>query len=102
MKIPAVKAVKPENRYNIEEAGIMEGPGHNGLVLGSSQKKVTIVKNAGSRSWIIILEYISAVGRALSSLVIFKGKTVQQQWFLGNLVFLNTWDFISSKKQKKC
>src|SRR5208337_4543828 len=32
--IPEILAIKPENRWNADEAGIMEGQGDNGLVLG--------------------------------------------------------------------
>ena len=35
LEIPAVKAIKPENRWNMDEASIMEGQGENGLVVGS-------------------------------------------------------------------
>lgn len=82
----------------MDEAGIMEGQGHNGLVLGSSEHKVAMIKNPGSRSWITIIECISAAGRALSPLVIFKGVTVQQQWFPEVLDFLSSWDFTSTEK----
>ena len=37
LEIPAIKAIKPANRYNMDEASIMEGQGSNGLVLGSRQ-----------------------------------------------------------------
>jgi len=35
LAIPAIKAIKPEGRWNMDEAGIMEGQGINGLVVGS-------------------------------------------------------------------
>ena len=37
-EVPAIKAIKPENRWNMDEAGIMEGQGENGLVVGSAEK----------------------------------------------------------------
>jgi hypothetical protein len=37
---PVVKAIKPCNRYNMDETGIMAGFGANGLVLGSSTSLV--------------------------------------------------------------
>jgi hypothetical protein len=39
MALPAIQKIKPANRYNIDEAGIMEGIGSNGLLLGSSEKR---------------------------------------------------------------
>ena len=34
LKVPAVQAILAENRYNMDETGIMQGQGDNGLVLG--------------------------------------------------------------------
>jgi hypothetical protein len=36
---PGVRAIKAENRYNMDEAGIMEGMGDNGLVVWSANKR---------------------------------------------------------------
>ena len=77
----------------MDECGVMEGQGHNDLVLGNAEKSVVLQKNPGSRIWTTIVECISADGRALTPLVIFKGKTVQQQWFPEELDFLSSWDF---------
>ena len=38
LQIPAIKAIKPENRQNMDEAGIIEGQGENGLVVGSADR----------------------------------------------------------------
>ena len=98
LQLPAIKDIPKENRYNMDECGVMEGQGHNGLVLGNAEKSVVLQKNPGSRIWTTIVECISADGRALTPLVIFKGRTVQQQWFPENLDFLSSWDFTSSIK----
>jgi transposase len=34
LAIPAITVIKPKNRYNMDEIGVMEGMGTNGLVLG--------------------------------------------------------------------
>jgi hypothetical protein len=39
LEVPTVKAIKPENRWNMDEAGIMEGQGENGLVVGSVDRR---------------------------------------------------------------
>jgi hypothetical protein len=41
LEVPVVKAIKPENRWNMDEAGIMEGQGENGLVVGSVNRRFT-------------------------------------------------------------
>jgi hypothetical protein len=48
-------------------------------------------KQPGSRAWILFIECISATGVALSLLVMFKGKTVQQQWFPISLDTFKYW-----------
>ncbi|KAJ6436136.1 reverse transcriptase [Purpureocillium lavendulum] len=68
-------------RYNMDEAGIMEGLGENGLVVGSAVKRSVQKKTPGSRVWTSFIECVSATGTFLPPLVIFKGKSVQQQWF---------------------
>lgn len=95
---PEIKKIKPENRHNMDEFGVMEGLGGNGLFLGSSEKKAVLCKEPGKTPWITILETISATGKALTPLVIFKGKTVQQQWFPESSDFLASWDFTATNK----
>jgi 4-hydroxybenzoate polyprenyltransferase len=96
LEILAIKAIKPENRWNMDEAGIMEGQGLNGLVVGSAQKRFIQKKQPGSRAWTSFIECISATGRALLLLVIFKGKSVQQQWFSLQLQGYKGWKFEST------
>ena len=77
LSIPEIQAIKPEHRYNMDESGIMEGFGVNGLVVRSAGKRNIQKKNPGSRAWTSLIECISAVGKSLTPLVIFKGKTIQ-------------------------
>ena len=58
---PAIKAIKSENRYNIDKAGIMEGIGDNGLVVESASKQFIQKKQLGSRAWTSFIKYISAI-----------------------------------------
>ncbi|KAK6815478.1 hypothetical protein RU639_008682 [Aspergillus parasiticus] len=76
VEIPAIKAIRQENRYNVDEHGILEGQGSNGLVLGSSAKKMALRKQPGSRYWTTIIECVLAAGRWLPPVVIFKGESV--------------------------
>ena len=43
--IPAISTINPENRRNMDESGIKEGFGANGLVVGSSERR-SIQKNS--------------------------------------------------------
>ncbi|OHX00215.1 transposase [Colletotrichum incanum] len=65
----------------MDKTGILEGKGSNGLVLGRAKIKSVRKKQPGSRAWVSIIKCISAKGIPLHPLVIYKGKTVQQQWF---------------------
>ncbi len=76
LQIPEIHHIKQANRYNMDETGIMEAMGSNSLVLGGSEKRFTYKKDHMNRTWISIIECISAIGKALSLLVIFPGKSV--------------------------
>ena len=76
LALPRIKTIKPENRWNIDEAGIIEGIGDNGLVVGSVHRRFIQKKQPGSRAWTSFIKCISALGRCLHPLVIFKGKSV--------------------------
>ncbi|KZL73957.1 aldehyde reductase [Colletotrichum tofieldiae] len=78
LAIPQIMAIKPANRYNMDETGILEGKGSNGLVLGRAETKSVRKKQPGSRAWVSIIKCISAKGRALWPLVIYKGKLTVQ------------------------
>ena len=76
LHLPAIKKVFQADRWNMDETGIMEGLGINGLVVGLAEKKVVIKKDDGRRNWTSIIECISATGQHLAPLVIWKGKNV--------------------------
>ncbi|KAK4122194.1 DDE-domain-containing protein [Parathielavia appendiculata] len=97
LSTPDIKANKPANRWNMDEAGIMEGMGINGLVVGSREKRSILRKAPGTRAWTSFIECISATGRYLHPLVIFKGKSVQQQWFPLYLEFFDGWEFVATE-----
>jgi hypothetical protein len=39
LEIPAIKTIKTKNRWNIDETGIIENQGENGLVIRSAKKR---------------------------------------------------------------
>jgi len=94
-RLPAIAKIKPENRHNADEGGIAEGDGLNGIVLGPAGRRVVIKRSNGSRVWTSFIECISATGKACPPLIIFKGKTVQQQWFK-SLEGLQHWEFTAT------
>ncbi|QGI95816.1 hypothetical protein CEK26_008885 [Fusarium fujikuroi] len=46
----AIRLVKQGNRYNVDEVGMMEGIGMNGLFLGYQLKKSVLIRQPGSRA----------------------------------------------------
>jgi len=91
LKLPGVEVIPAKNRYNIDETGITSGIGDNGLVIGSKERKKFQKKKQGDRIWTSIIECISADGRYLNPVVIFKGGNLQQQWYPRNLQPFKGW-----------
>ena len=83
----------------MDETGVIEGHGLNGLVIGHAEKRKVQGKQPGSYTWIIIIKYISATGVSILPAVIYKGKNVQQQWFPSQLVKFNGWFFIATENR---
>lgn len=65
----------------MDEVGYQIGLRDSPLVIGPSALNEVFTMDLGLREWSTSIEAISATGRALPPLVIFKGKSVQQQWF---------------------
>ena len=61
LTVPVIKAIKPENRYNIDEARIIEGMGDNGLVVGSIHKRFIQKKHPGSKAWTSFIKCINVI-----------------------------------------
>jgi 4-hydroxybenzoate polyprenyltransferase len=81
IQLPIVKAIKPANRWNADEGGLIEGKSEKTLTIGYSSGSKLLQKDFNSRAWTSFLECISATGKSLTPLIIFKGLTIQQQWF---------------------
>jgi hypothetical protein len=99
---PFIKSIHPQNRYNFDESGLMEGHGSNGKVVGPAQKAGgrricrALVRRPGKKTWTTIIETINAEGNFLPPVIIFKGQTVQAQWFPTNLDEFSSWQFTAS------
>ena len=82
----------------MDEAGIMEGLGVNGLVVGASELRKAFIKEPKRGCWMTFVECISASGASLDPLVIYNGKSIQQQWFPDKLLpKLRNWSFTVSE-----
>jgi 4-hydroxybenzoate polyprenyltransferase len=77
----------------MDESGLAEGLGYNGLVVGRRGIQLLQRKFPGLRIWTTIIECVSAEGRPLPPLIIFKGKHVQKQWFPADFEEANDWLF---------
>lgn len=51
LELPSVKAIKPANRWNADEGGLMEGRSENALTLGYSKDSPLHPKDFNSRAW---------------------------------------------------
>ncbi|KAF4449201.1 transposase, partial [Fusarium austroafricanum] len=98
LKDPEVTVIRGCNRWNMDETGIFQGVGINGLVIGQSEKRKTLKRSPHRRSWVTITEAICADGTSLIPFVIFKGDQPQQQWFPRDPSFLGNWRFTTSPK----
>jgi 4-hydroxybenzoate polyprenyltransferase len=49
LAIPIIKAIDPQDRWNIDETRIIEGIGINGLCVGSSKTKEALSKHHKAR-----------------------------------------------------
>ena len=65
----------------MDESGIALGLCTNSVRLGDASKKKTLIQSPEDREWVSIMESISALGRSIPPLVIFKGKHIQTSWF---------------------
>jgi len=60
----------------MDKAGLMEGLGSNGYVIGSAERRLVTSKKLNSRTWISFIKCISALGVSLDLVVIYKGAFV--------------------------
>ena len=89
LREPRIASIPPQFTYNFDEVGAQIALGKNTLVIGPASLNEVLTMDTGLREWVTSMECCSAAGRVLPPLVIFKGLSVQQQWF----VFLPDGDF---------
>jgi DDE superfamily endonuclease len=71
--------------------------GLDSLVVGSADPKhKALLKGPQSCGWTSFIEAVTATGRTLKPGIIFKGKELQQQWFLHEFQQIADWFYITS------
>ena len=93
MAHPKISCILPQFRYNMDETGLMEGTAYSGKVLTGWEKKTECLSTPACRTWTTIVECINATGQCIDPLVIFKGKSVQRQWFPDDRSGMQGWHF---------
>ena len=73
--------IRVENSWNMDESSIALGACINLIAIGDASKKNTFVQSPNNREWVSIVESVSALGRSIRPLIIFKGKHPQSTWF---------------------
>lgn len=76
------KSIEIANIWNMDETGTALGVCANQTIIGTASTKRSYVSRPENREWVSVIECISATGKAIVPLVIFKGKSVQHQWFI--------------------
>ncbi|KAI7760478.1 hypothetical protein LZL87_014298 [Fusarium oxysporum] len=88
---------KSAQKLNVDKGSIIAGFGLDSLVIGSSDpRKKAFLKGSQSRTWTSFIKAITATGRLLKPGIIFKGKELQQQWFIDKLKEVADWYYITS------
>jgi hypothetical protein len=72
--------IKPENRYNMDEKGVLMGCIGKVRVIVSKYDKKAFMTEPGSREWVSLIECVSLDGRRTRPWIIFKGKLHQKSW----------------------
>jgi DDE superfamily endonuclease/Tc5 transposase DNA-binding domain/helix-turn-helix, Psq domain len=74
--------VSQDNVWNVDEVGTALGVCMNSRVLANSSRKRTYISLPQNREWVSVLETVSATGRNIRPVIIFKGKqALQSSWF---------------------
>ena len=70
----------PERIYNMDESGFAVGQSQTSRVLVNIREKSSWKVVAGRQEWITAIECVSADGKAVPPLVIFKAKNTNTNW----------------------
>ena len=73
--------VKPLTIWNVDETGIALGVCNSHTVLGTTATTKSYMQTPENREWVSIIECVSAIGKKIKPVVIFRGKSLQSSWF---------------------
>ncbi|PWW72057.1 hypothetical protein C7212DRAFT_354839 [Tuber magnatum] len=73
--------IQQKDIWNVDEHGIALGVCVNTHVIDKAGKKRTYMQSPESHEWVSIIKTISATGKHIRLVVIFKGQNVQTSWF---------------------
>jgi hypothetical protein len=76
----AAHNILPENIYNADEKGFMMGLATKVKVICKREKKNTCKTQIGKREMITVIETVSAGGRVLPPMIIYKGQGHYKGW----------------------
>ncbi|KAF6525446.1 hypothetical protein HZS61_011241 [Fusarium oxysporum f. sp. conglutinans] len=94
---PSHSQVRATVNALLRQQGREKPVGLDSLVVGSSDpRKKAFLKGSQSRTWTSYIEAVTATGRLLKPGIIFKGKELQQQWFIDELKEVADWYYITS------
>ena len=76
--------IRPENDYNLDEKGILNGQGDKARVLVHRQQQNVYQIHSGGRELSTVIECFAASGKALRPTLIHKGQRLRSSWFSDN------------------
>lgn len=89
-------SIAPANFWNMDETGTSLGVQTNQTIIGSTNSNMSLVKASDNREHVSIIECVSSTDRVLKPVVIFKGQSIQRQWF--NQDTIPDWLFVAADK----
>ena len=75
------KNIQVKDIWNMDKISIATGLGVNSLVMGANKKRKVYIRGVGDRKWIFIVYTVFTSSRSTIPVVIFKGISLQAQWF---------------------
>jgi hypothetical protein len=89
--------IHSQNIYNMDESGFSIGEIEASRVVVNKKVRQKCQAQPGRQEWVTAVETICIDGTAISSLIIFKGKTIPPQWISSTNIPLD-WQFDHNQK----
>lgn len=82
-QVIALYDVLPKNTYNMDEKGFMMGQAAKVKVICKAGRKNPRLTHSGNRTWVTVIEAISAVGVVIPPMIINQGTAHYKGWYAG-------------------